>query len=136
MQVSPMGDFKKLDVWQHSSALARFASATAKRIFKRDPHLADQLKRSAAAVPAMIAEGSGLGTDRAYANKVSEAIGEVSEVENHAEAGFGDGVLTELEHQRLTDGAILVRRKLIGLRRTLRGEPRRHPPAPKFRPEP
>jgi four helix bundle protein len=120
-----MSAFKKLVVWQRSHALSIRANEIAKRIMSKDPRLADQLERAAAAVPAMIAEGSGLGTDKAFANSVSTAIGEISEVENHAQRGFDIHVLWKKEYDDLTDGSIAVRRMLIGLRRTLRGQPRR-----------
>jgi four helix bundle protein len=119
-----MPDFRKLNVWREAMEFAKRVREVAKRIARRDARLADQLSRAASAVPAMIAEGSGLGTDRAYANSVSEAIGEISEVESHTQQGFDDGLLSELEHKWMTEGSISIRRKLIGLRRTLRGQPR------------
>src|SRR5579862_5368098 len=105
-----MGNFKNLNVWQRSHALATRAEEIARRIASKKPHLADQLERSAAAVPAMIAEGSGLGTDKAYANLVSSAIGEINEVENHAQRGFDSRVLLKQEYDDLTEGSIAVRR--------------------------
>ena len=120
-----MSDFKKLLVWQRAHSLSTRAEQIAKRIASKNPRLADQLDRAAAAVPAMIAEGSGLGTDKAFANSVSSAIGEISEVENHAQRGFDSQVLGKQEYDELTDGAIAVRRMLIGLRRTLKGQPRK-----------
>ena len=53
-----------------------------------------------------------------------EWIGEINEVENHAQRGFDSRVLWKNEYDDLTDGSIAVRRMLIGLRRTLRGQPR------------
>jgi four helix bundle protein len=120
-----MSDFKKLVVWQRAHALSIRADEIARRIASKKSRLADQLERAAAAAPAMIAEGSGLGSDKAFANSVSTAIGEISEVENHAVRGFDTHVLWKQEHDDLTDGAIAVRRMLIGLRRTLRGQPRK-----------
>jgi four helix bundle protein len=132
-----MPNFRNLIVWRESNEFAHVVHLAASRIAPRQPRLADQISRAANAVPALIAEGSGLGTDKAFANLVSEAIGEISEVESHAQRGFDDGIFTEDEHVQLTAGAISIRRKLIGLRRTLRGQPR---PAPEstqqFRPKP
>jgi four helix bundle protein len=99
-----MGNFKKLLVWQRSHALATRAEEIAKRIASKKPQLADQLERAAAAVPAMIAEVSGLGTDKAFANSVSSAIGEINEVENHAHRGFDSHVLLKDEYDDLTSG--------------------------------
>jgi four helix bundle protein len=137
MHVLRMPNFRKLVVWQEANAFAHVVHKAATRIAPRNPRLADQIMRAAEAVPAFIAEGSGLGTDKAFANRVSDAIGEISEVENHAQRGFDDGYFTEGEYVALTEGAISIRRKLIGLRRTLRGQPRRNAPNHhRERPEP
>jgi four helix bundle protein len=130
-----MPNFRNLIVWRESNEFAHIVHLAATRIASRNPRLADQISRAAEAVPALIAEGSGLGTDKAFANKVSEGIGEISEVESHAQRRFDDGFFTEAEHVALTEGAISIRRKLIGLQRTLRGQPRESPPQQR-KPEP
>jgi four helix bundle protein len=131
-----MPNFRNLIVWREANDLAHLVHRAATRIASREPRLADQIIRAANAVPALISEGSGLGTDKAFANRVSEAIGEISEVESHAQRGFDDGYFTKEEHTAMTEGAISIRRKLIGLRRTLRGQPRRTPPASRPQPKP
>jgi four helix bundle protein len=83
-----MPNFRNLIVWRESNEFAHIVHLAATRIASRNPRLADQISRAAEAVPALIAEGSGLGTDKAFANKVSEGIGEISEVESHAQRGF------------------------------------------------
>ena len=119
-----MGDFKKLDVWHESNAYAHDITTVTNRFAPRHRWLADQMTRAANSIPALIAEGSGLGTDRAFANRVSDAIGETSEVESHVQRAFDERLISEAEYEALTNGAISIRRKLIGLRRTLRGQPR------------
>jgi four helix bundle protein len=123
-----MANFKKLLVWQEATELATLIDELAKRIARTKPRLADQLERAASAIPALIAEGSGRGTDKDFANYCSSAIGETSEVENHLQRGYDAQVVYKEEYEKYTERAISIRRKLIGLRRTLRGQPR---PSPK-----
>lgn len=119
-----MADFRKLVVWQKAHQLSLRAEQVASRVARRKPSLAKQLERAADSVPAAIAEGRGRGTDADFAHYVTIAIGSVTEVENHLQRGYDGGVILKLEYDELTDAAIQVRRMLIGLRKTLRGQPR------------
>ena len=117
-----MTDFRKLNVWSKAHQLSLRAEKVAKRFARKKPSLAKQLERAADSVPAAIAEGRGRGTDADFAHYVSIAIGSVTEVENHLQRGYDGGVISQTDHQELTAAAIEIRRMLIGLRRTLRGE--------------
>jgi four helix bundle protein len=119
-----MPDFRKLVVWQKAHQLALRTEQVASRVRRRKPGLANQLERAADSVPAAIAEGRGRGTDADFANYVSMAIGSVTEVENHLQRGYDGGVIPKQDYGGLTEAAIAIRRMLIGLRRTLRGQPR------------
>lgn len=119
-----MADFRKLLVWQKAHGLALRADDVAKLIARSKPGLARQLERAADAVPAAIAEGRGRATDADFAHYCSMAIGSVTEVENHLQRGYDGGVISKPDYAELTGVAIEVRRMLIGLRRTLRGQPR------------
>ena len=119
-----MADFRKLLVWQKAHQLALRAEQVAMRMARRKPSLAKQLERAADSVPATIAEGRGRGSDKDFANYVTMAIGSVTEVENHLQRGHDGGVISQEDYEELTASAIDVRRMLIGLRRTLRGQPR------------
>ena len=119
-----MTDFRKLLVWQKAHRLALRAEQVAVRIGRRKPALARQLERAADSVPATIAEGRGRGTDADFAHFVTVAIGSVTEVENHLQRGYDGGVIRKPDYDELTDLAIQVRPRLIGLRKTLRGQPR------------
>jgi len=124
-----MPDFRKLLVWQKGHQLALRADQLAARFAGSKPGLAKQLVRAADSVPAVIAEGRGRSTDADFAHYVSMAIGSVTEVENHLQRGYDGGVIPKPDYDELTETAIQVRRMLIGLRRTLRGQPR--PPSNK-----
>lgn len=111
-------------MWQKAHHLALRSEQVAARLARKKPSLARQLIRAADSVPATIAEGRGRGSDADFANFVSMAIGSVTEVENHLQRGYDGGAITKPDYDELTDSAIQVRRMLIGLRRTLRGQPR------------
>ena len=119
-----MADFRKLIVWQKAHRLSLRVEQVAALIARRKPALAKQLERAADSVPATIAEGRGRSSDKDFANFVAMAIGSITEVENHLQRGYDGGVIPREDYEELTETAIQVRRMLIGLRRTLRGQPR------------
>ena len=60
-----MGDFQNLKVWQRGKDLAVFLyEITGKGSFVKDSGLRDQIRRAVVSIPANIAEGDELGTDR------------------------------------------------------------------------
>ena len=76
-----MGDFKKLKVWEHSKDLAVYIySLTKSSDFKRDPGLRDQMQRAAVSIPANIAEGDELGTNKLSIRHLNIAKGSVAEL--------------------------------------------------------
>ena len=119
-----MADFKKLLVYQKARRLASRMAEYYPRIGKRSRRLADQLERAIESIGDVIAEGRGRATDRDFANFVTMAIGSANEAEHHLERALDRGTLTEAEHASLTADVIEVRKMLIGLRKTLSGEPR------------
>ncbi len=128
-----MSNFRNLIVWQMAHDLALRCERAAARFARKKRTLAEQLEEAAHSVPAAIAEGRGHGTDADFASYVSVAIGSVSEVESHLQRVYDRGLLPMSEYEELTTLAIETRKKLIGLRRTLRGQPRQPwlRPAPK-----
>ncbi|MFH1487357.1 MAG: four helix bundle protein [Pseudomonadota bacterium] len=60
-----MGNFQKLKVWERGKDLAvSLYRLTEKGAFVKDFGLKDQIRRAAVSIPANIAEGDELGTDR------------------------------------------------------------------------
>jgi four helix bundle protein len=73
-----------LDVWQGSKRLALSAYRIALHFPDSEKYaLADQVKRSAASVPANIAEGCGRGTSRELIRYLRVARGSLSELHSH-----------------------------------------------------
>jgi four helix bundle protein len=79
-----MRDYKKLEVWKRSHDLT-LAIYRATRAYPTTETfgLASQTRRSAAAVPANIAEGSGRASGADYARFVSYAAASCNETEYH-----------------------------------------------------
>ena len=76
--------FKDLVVWQKAMDLAAEVYRLAKKLPKEERYaLADQLRRSASAIPSNIAEGFGRETGKDYANFLVIARGSVFETETH-----------------------------------------------------
>lgn len=60
-----MGDFRKLLVWQKAKEIAvKIYQLTKTQSISKDFGLKDQIQRSAVSIPANIAEGDELGTDK------------------------------------------------------------------------
>jgi four helix bundle protein len=60
-----MGNFRKLIVWNRAKELAvRIYSISKNQSLSKDFGLKDQIQRSAVSIPANIAEGDELGTDK------------------------------------------------------------------------
>ncbi len=77
-------NFKELVVWQKAMDLAAEVYRLAKKLPKEERYaLADQLRRSASAIPSNIAEGFGRETSKDYANFLVIARGSVFETETH-----------------------------------------------------
>ena len=120
-----MSDFRKLQVYQKARALAKRMAPYYPRVRKCSRRLVDQLERSTESIGDAIAEGRGRATDADFAGYLTTAISSANETEHHLQRAFDREVLNETEHESLTADVIEVRKRLIGLRRTVRGTPDR-----------
>ena len=114
-----MSDFRKLQVWQKGHALSLDAADFAGLYVRRRRTLADQIIRSAGAIPALVSEGRGCATDADFARYVTMAIKEANELENHFQQVRDSRLCPQREHERLTSATVEVRKMLIGLRKRL-----------------
>jgi four helix bundle protein len=93
-----------LQIYQKSIAAADAVSALVRKpAFHRDVDLRNQLLRSSASVPALIAEGFGQQTDRHFANYLSHARGSALESSAHLRVAWGRQYITE-DELRLVGG--------------------------------
>lgn len=76
--------YRDLKVWSKSMEFAEIVYAIAKKMPKEERYgLTSQMLRSAASVPANIAEGYQRGSRRDYANFIGIARGSLAETETH-----------------------------------------------------
>jgi four helix bundle protein len=120
-----MRDFHGLVVWQKSHALVLETYRLTKR-FPDDERfgLISQLRRSAASVPANLAEGCGRGSELDFARFVQMAMGSASEVEYHILLSKDLGYLPTDDFAKLSTSVQEVKRVLTSLLRSAREQVR------------
>lgn len=111
-----MQDFRDLIVWQRAHRLA----LDAYRITRRFPQaelfgLTSQIRRSAASIPANIAEGCGRGTDGDFARFLQIAMGSSSELEYHLILARDLELIDAPEFESITAQVIAVKKMLASL---------------------
>jgi four helix bundle protein len=100
-----MGDFKKLRVWQKAKELAvRMYQLVKKQAISKDYGYKDQIQRAAISIPANIAEGDELGTDKQSIRHFYIAKGSSAELQTlliigseigYIEKEIADGLINE-----------------------------------------
>jgi four helix bundle protein len=116
-----MGDFKKLDVWQAAHSLACDVYRNTGSFPKTEAYgLTSQLRRSAASIPANIAEGCGRNGDVEFRRFVQISLGSATELEYHLLLSRDIGLLDVSTHTLLSDQVRRIQGMLAGLRRALR----------------
>jgi four helix bundle protein len=98
--------FRKLIVWQRAHAMT-LAVYKASENFPRHElfGLTSQIRRSAASVPANIAEGYALGSSANYLRHLNIAVGSLAETEYHLELAHDLGYLADVDHSKLCEFA-------------------------------
>ncbi|MGB7212408.1 MAG: four helix bundle protein [Gemmatimonadales bacterium] len=111
-----MGDYRQLTVWQvaHEMVLEIY-SVTRSFPDAERWRLTDQLCRSAASVPANIAEGAGRNSDAELARFIRIALGSANETEYHLRLATDLGYLPEGTSPPLEHKVDQVKRMLAGL---------------------
>lgn len=111
-----MKDFRDLNVWKESHALA-LAVYRASLTFLREElyTLTSQLRRAAGSIPANISEGCGRGGDPEFGRFLQVAMGSASELEYHLLLAYDLHYLSEEAFNGLTCSAVEVKRMLAAL---------------------
>ena len=116
-----MGDFKKLEVWKVAHRVAcDVYRATANFPRSEAYGLTAQLRRSAASIPANLAEGSGRRGDMEFSRFVRISLGSATELEYHLLLSRDVGLLNGTLHSQLSDEVQRIQGMLAGLNCTLR----------------
>lgn len=116
-----MESFAQLEVWQKAHALVLEIYEITKE-FPKDERfrLVDQLCRSAASVPANIAEGKGRNTRKEYIQFLYNARGSLEETKYHLILSRDLGYLPSERYNKLFEGYNEVGRMLNGLINSLK----------------
>jgi len=126
-----MGDFKKREVWQTAHSLVCEVYRCTGAFPKTEAYgLTAQLRRSAASIPANLAEGCGRNGDIEFGRFVQISLGSATELEYHLLLSHDIGLLDASTYGRLSGQARRIQGMLAGLRRALRpaGPPSRSKP--------
>ncbi len=115
-----MGGYRELDVWRRSMDLAE-AVYRLTRSFPTEEKfgLTSQARRSAASVPANIAEGYGRGTRPAYISFVRISQGSLKELETHLLLAARVGACRPSDIEPMLDEADQLGRMLRALAASL-----------------
>jgi len=116
-------DFRQLVVWQKAHELT-LAVYRATREFPREElyGLTSQTRRASASVPANIAEGCGMGSDKLFSRHLQIALGSASELEYHLLLAHDLNLLSKSAHDRLSARTREVKKMLTSLAQKLRAE--------------
>jgi four helix bundle protein len=115
-----MGDFKKLDVWQLAHKIVCDIYRETAGFPKTEAYgLTAQLRRSAASVPANLAEGCGRRGDAEFSRYVRISLGSATELEYHLLLSRDVGLLSSSSFDSLSAEVVRMQGMLAGLHRTL-----------------
>ncbi len=117
-----IASFRDLTTWQKSMRLAEVCYSITDTMPRSEQFgLTPQIRRSAASIPANIAEGHNRHARMAYGNFVGIALGSVAELESHLELAVRVGILTRAQVEPALALADEVGRMLRCLSRALTG---------------
>jgi four helix bundle protein len=123
--MKPVGDFKKLEVWQIAHKVTcQVYQATATFPKTETYGVTAQLRRSASSIPANIAEGCGRNGDREFGRFVRISLGSATELEYHLLLSRDIGLLTASKYEELSGEVLRVRCMLARLNEILKRQKR------------
>ena len=119
-----MGDFRKLEVWQIAHKVACEVYRETVNFPKTEAYgLTSQLRRSAASIPANIAEGCGRRGDLEFGRFVRISLGSATELQYHLLLSHDVGFLASSPFESLSAQVLRVQGMLAGLNRALKKRP-------------
>jgi four helix bundle protein len=116
-----MGDYRALKVWQKAHQLTLAVYQNTEHFPKNELFgLTSQLRRSAASIPANLAEGSGRDSDRELVRYCRISLVSAMELDYHLLLARDLGYLVEERYSELEVKTSEVRRMLAALAESLR----------------
>jgi four helix bundle protein len=117
-----MFNFERLDTWHAAIALADLVYQSTRHFPEAERFgLTSQMRRAAVSVSSNLAEGCSRSSRTDYARFVEIATGSVFEIVSQATLARHQGLLSEVEFQKLYQAAEQQSRMLSGLRKSLDG---------------
>ncbi len=122
-QIKMTTNFRELKVWERAIDIAERVYLVSSK-FPRDEvyGLTSQVRRAVGSISFNIAEGSGRGTNKDFANFVSIALGSLREVQSQLILAFRLGYLDKEKLDELDGELEELARMLHGFRRYLRNK--------------
>jgi four helix bundle protein len=116
-----VGDFKKLEVWQVAHKVACEVYRETASFPKAEAYgLTAQLRRSAASIPANIAEGCGRRGDAEFSRFVRISLGSATELEYHLLLAHDIGLLSASPYESLSAQVLRIQSMLARLNGALK----------------
>jgi four helix bundle protein len=116
-----MQNFRHLDVWSRSHALARTIHRLARTFSNATDDFKAQLTSAAESIPSNIVEGCGAATNREFARFLDISIKSAFELDYRLELAKDYGYITDAEWRVLFDEVVQIRKMLFAFRRVVLG---------------
>lgn len=111
-----MHNFKELRVWQEAIELAKLVYKTSAKFPADEKYgLKSQVNRAAISVASNIAEGSGRGSNKEFAQFLKVSLGSAFEIETQMILAEAFGFVTKEDNQKLMQQVSDVQKMLNGL---------------------
>lgn len=118
-----MRDFRELNVWKKAYQLTLDVYKSTRNFPREELYgLPSQIRRSAASIPANIAEGCGRAGKAELSRFFQIAMGSASELEFHLLLARDIGLLSGADHNQLSGQAIEVKRRLTAYWQKLKND--------------
>lgn len=116
----PIQSYQDLDVWQRGMNLAELAYRLTRKFPKEELFgMTSQIRRSAASIPANIAEGWGRQGSKEFQQFIRIAQGSLRELETHLLLSQRVKICPKEEIKPLLDEATILSKQLVSLSRSL-----------------
>lgn len=113
-------NYRELNIWKKSRELVKVIYLITEEFPKSELYgLVSQMRRCSVSVPSNIAEGSGRGTDKSFANFVSYSIASSYELETQCWLSIDVGFTNEKEMSKVINEITDIQRMLHSFRKML-----------------
>lgn len=111
-----MHNFKELRVWQEAIELAKLVYQTSAKFPADEKYgLKSQVNRAAVSVASNIAEGSGRGSNKEFAQFLKVSLGSAFEIETQMILAEAFGFVTKADNEKLMQQLRGIQKMLNGL---------------------